>query len=137
MGTDWLVKVDCTKAGKTGKSREEHIQDCKKCPYVIWEEAKTVAGILQTMCGVRVGNVYRAAALDEIGKELTGIECFTKQEDPPSVKKAVLEQIKEHAIASDWSIKGYTATETIEWIDTLIEFCRRAEEKGLDIRAWA
>ena len=137
MGTDWLVKVNCGKAVETGKSREEHIKDCKNCPYVIWEEPKTVAGFLQTMCGVRVGNIYRAAELDDIGKDLTGIEYFTKQDSTPSVKKGILKQIKEHAKRTGWSLKGYSTTETIDRLDTLIEFCNRAEEKGLDIWAWA
>jgi hypothetical protein len=83
MGTDWLVKVSCSKAGEIGKSREQHINDCMICPYVIWEEPKTVAGTFQTMCGVRVGNVYRAAELDAIGQELTGNPYFTKTEGCP------------------------------------------------------
>ena len=137
MGTDWLVKVNCTKAVETAKSQEEHIKDCKNCPYVIWEVPETVAGFCQTMCGVRVGNVYRAAELDGIGKDLTGIEYFTKQEGPASVKKGILEQVRSHARTTGWSIKGFSTAETVEWLNMLIEFCKRAEEKGLDISAWS
>jgi len=137
MGTDWLVKVSCSKAGEIGKSREQHINDCMICPYLIWEEPKTVAGTFQTMCGVRVGNVYRAAELDDIGQELTGYPYFTKEESKASFKKDILELVKNHAQKTGWSIKGFSTTETIEWLDTLIEFCKRAEEKGLDIAAWA
>lgn len=137
MGTDWLVKVSCSKAEDIGKSKEEHINDCLRCPYVIWQEPKTVAGFFQTMCGVRVGNVYRAAELDDIGKELTGNPYFTKTESKPSFKRDILEQIKNHAKRTGWSIKGFSYQETIEWLDMLIEFCRRAEQKNLDIWAWA
>ena len=137
MGTDWLVKVSCSKAGEIGKSREQHINDCMICPYVIWEEPKTVAGTFQTMCGVRVGNVYRAAELDDIGKYLTGIECFTKLDSPPSAKRDILERIKHHAQKTGWSINGLSKAGTIEQLDILIDFCKRSEEKGLDIVAWS
>ena len=89
------------------------------------------------MCGVRVGNVYRAAELDDIGQELTGIKWFTKEESSPAVKRDILEQVKNHAIRAGWSIKGFSTTETIDWLDMLIEFCKRVEQKGLGIHAWA
>jgi len=137
MGTDWSIKVSCSKAGEIEKSREEHIKDCIKCPYAIWEEPKTVAGIFQTMCGIRVGNMYRSAELDDIGKELTGINWFTKEESSASSKKDTLEQIQNHTKRTGWSIKGFSTTETIDWLDMLIEFCKRAEQKGLEIHVWA
>ena len=137
MGTDWLIKVNCSKAEEPEKSKEHHIKDCLECPYVIWDKPTTVAGILRTMCGVRVGNIYRAAALDDIGKYLTGIECFTKLDSPPSAKKDILERIKRHAQKTGWSISGFSKGETIEWLDMLIEFCKRVDEKGLAIVAWA
>jgi len=137
MGTDWLIKVKCWKGLEKGKTEEDHVKDCLKCPYVIWETPKSIAGIMRTMCGVRVGNVYRAEELDNIGEELTGNPCFTKTDGKPSVKRDILEQVKTHAQKTGWSIKGFSTTETIDWLDTLIEFCKRAEEKGLDIVAWA
>ena len=137
MGTDWLMKVNCSKVGEKGKSEEEHINDCLECPYVIWEKPKTVAGIFQTMCGVRVGNMSRAAQFDDIGQKLTGIEYFTKEQSSPSLKKGVLEQIKGHAKRTGWSLKGFSHRETMDRIDTLIEFCKRAEEKKLEISAWS
>ena len=137
MGTDWLIKVKCWKAIEEGKTEEDHIRDCLSCPYVIWEEPKSIAGIMRTMCGVRVGNVYRAAELDDIGKELTGNQDFTKTESKPSVKRDILEQIKNHAKRTGWSIKGFSTTETIDWLDMLIEFCKRVEQKGLEIHVWA
>jgi hypothetical protein len=137
MGTDWLIKVYCWKGLEKGKTEKDHINDCLNCPYVIWETPKSIAGIMRTMCGVRVGNVYRAAELDDIGKELTGNPYFTKTESKPSLKRDILEQIKNHAKRTGWSIKGFSTTETIDRLDILIEFCKRAEEKGLDIWAWA
>src|SRR4030042_4855515 len=135
MGTDWLIKVSCSKAGEIGKSREEHIKDCIKCPYVIWGEPKTVAGIFQTMCGIRVGNVYRAAALDAIEEKLSGIERFTKKDGSPTFKRNILGQIKEYTERNGWVLNGLSKVETIGHLDTLIKFCKRAEDKGLDI--WA
>lgn len=137
MGTDWLVKVRCSKVEEQGKSEQEHIRDCLDCPHVIWEQPKTIAGFLRTMCGVRVGNAYVAAQLDDIGEKLTGIEGFTRKQGSPSLKNGVLEQIKDHAKRTGWSLKGFSYEETIDRIDTLIEFCKRAREKGLDIRAWS
>jgi len=137
MGTDWLIKVYCWKGLEKGKTEEDHVKDCLKCPYVIWETPKSIGGIMRTMCGVRVGNVYRAAELDDIGEQLTHVKWFTKEESKASFKKDILEQIKTHAKKTEWTIKGFSATETVEWLDTLIEFCKRTEEKGLDIVAWA
>ena len=65
------------------------------------------------------------------------IQCFTKEESKASFKKDILEQVRNHAQKTGWSIKGFSTIETIEWLDTLIKFCKRAEEKGLDIVAWA
>lgn len=137
MGTDWLIKVSCSKAEETRKSKEEHINDCLKCPYAIWEKPTTIGGIFQTMCGVRVGNIYRAAELDDIGEKLTGNPHFTKTESNPSFKRDILEQIKRHAKRTGWGLKGFTTAETVEWLEVLIEFCKRVEKKGLDIWAWA
>ena len=137
MGTDWLIKVKCWKGMEKGKTEEDHVKECSKCPYVIWEEPRSVAGIFRTMCGVRVGNVYQAAELDDIGEKLTEIKCFTKEESNAAFKKNILEQVRNHAKKTGWSIKGLSTAETIEWLNTLIEFCKKADKKGLDISAWA
>ena len=80
IGTDWLVKVKCPRPNKKAKNREEHIKACSGCPYVIWEEPETVAGFMASMCGVRVGSIWMAAELDEVGEKLTGVARFTKQD---------------------------------------------------------
>ncbi len=137
MGTDWLIKIRCWKGMEKGKNEEDHIKECLKCPYVIWETPKGVAGLFRTMCGVRVGNVYRSAELDDIGQKLTGIAQFTKEQSSPSFKKDVLHRIKNYSQMTGWSLEGFSHKETIERLDMLIEFCKRVEQKGLEIHAWA
>jgi hypothetical protein len=137
MGTDWLIKVRCPYPNKDIRTEEERINACLRCPYVIWQEPEPVAGFMSSMCGVRVGSIGMAAELDDIGKKLTGIPEFTKQESSPSQKLEILEKIKEHTNENGWSILGLPLKATLEHLDTLIEFCKRAKEKGLRIYAWA
>jgi len=72
MGTDWFIKVECPHPIEEINSREERVKACLGCPFVIWEAPVTVAGFMKSMCGVRVGNIGMAAALDYIGERLTG-----------------------------------------------------------------
>ena len=78
IGTDWFVKIECPKPIMTAKSREEHIKMCAECPYAMWKTLEPVAGFMSSMCGIRVGSIGMAAALDEIGERLTGMKRFTK-----------------------------------------------------------
>jgi hypothetical protein len=94
MGTDWFIKAKCPHPNEEINSREERVKACLACPFVIWEEPETVAGFMKTMCGVNVGNIGMAAALDDIGERVTGIPPFTKKEARPSEKLAILEEIK-------------------------------------------
>ena len=78
-----------------------------------------------------------AAELDEIGKNLSGIERFTKEESSATRKLEILNQIKSYIKTTGWAINGLSHKETLEHLDTLIEFCKRAENKGLDVWVWA
>jgi len=137
MGTDWLVKARCPKPERNVSNEEGHIKTCSSCPYVIWEKPESVAGFMHTMCGVRVGSIGMAAELDDIGEKLTGVERFTKEESSPSFKLDVLKQMRAHAKEGAWNIEGLSQRETLKHLDALIEFCKRAEQKGLEIWAWA
>ena len=137
MGTDWFVKVKCPKPATYISSEEEHIKQCSGCPYVIWENPESVAGFMSTMCGVRVGNIWMAKELDDIGEKLTGIEKFTKLDSSPAPKLHILKQIRTHSREGLWSTEGLSRERAFKHLDDLIEFCKRAEEKGLDIWAWA
>ena len=137
MGTDWFIKVECPHPNREINSREERIKACLECPFVIWENPVTVAGFMKSMCGVRVGRISRAAELDDIGEKLTGIPAFTKREATPAEKLAILEKIKAYTKGNGWRLEGFSQQQTLERLDSLIEFCKRAEEKGLAVSAWA
>lgn len=137
MGTDWFIKVQCPHPNKEVKTEEERIKACLSCPYVIWEKPEPVAGFMCSMCGVRVGSIGMAAELDAIGQKLAGIERFTKEDSRPSLKLEILHRIRAHVDENGWTIQGFPKTATLEHLDSLIEFCKRAEEKGVDITVWA
>jgi len=137
MGTDWFVKVECPHPNEEVRNEEERIRACLSCPYVIWEGPESVAGFMSSMCGVRVGSIGIASELDDIGQKLTGIACFTKEETSPSQKLAILEKIQTCIKEEGWRLAGFSQKETLEHIEFLIEFCKRAEKKELTIHAWA
>ena len=137
MGTDWFVKVECPHPHKEVKNDEERVKVCLSCPYVIWQEPESVAGFMSTMCGVRVGSLGMAAELDSIGQKLTRVERFTKKESCSTLKKQILTEIMAHVKENGWTIQGSSRRQTMEHLKLLIEFCKRAEDKGLAIWAWA
>lgn len=137
MGTDCFIKLECPYPNKEIWAREERVKACLGCPFVIWEEPVTVAGFMKSMCGVRVGNIGMAAALDYIGERLTGISRFTKQEAGPSEKLAILEKVEVCTKEDGWRLQGFSQEEILERLDRLIKFCKKAEEKGLTITVWA
>jgi hypothetical protein len=137
MGTDWFVRVDCPRPDKKAENPDKHIKLCSGCPYAIWDEPEPVAGFLNTMCGVRVGNVRVATELDEIATRLLGIECFSKHESSAAIKLSILEQVKSQILKLGWNLGGFSRKETLRHLDRLIEFCKRADAKGLKIWVWA
>ena len=137
MGTDWFVKVKCPRPSKKVRTHEEHTTLCGDCPYVIWEKPQSVASFMASMCGVRVGSIGIAGALDSVVESFLGVERFTKLESSASIKLAILKQVKLHAKNTGWRIDGLGLEETLEHLEFLIEFCRRAETKDLWVTAWA
>ena len=137
MGTDWFVKVKCPRPSKKVRTQEEHSAVCGDCPFVIWEKPQSVASFMASMCGVRVGSIGMAEALDSVAESLLGIERFTKLESSASAKLAILKQVRLHAQSTGWRIDELRLKETLEHLDFLIEFCRRAKAKGLWVTAWA
>jgi hypothetical protein len=137
MGTDWFIKAECPHPNSEINTREERVKACLGCPFVIWEEPVTVAGFMKSMCGVRVGSICMAAAIDDMGERLTGIPRFTKKQAGPSEKLAILGKIKACTKEDRWRLQGFSQEEILERLDKLIEFCKRAEEKGLYIVVWA
>ena len=137
IGNDWFVKVKCPRPNDKIRTPEEHIKACSGCPYVIWEKPQSVAGFMNSMCGVRVGSIGMAAELDTIAENLLGLDRFTKTEGSATLKLGMLMQIKSHARNTGWRIEGNSREETLKHLDHLMEFCRWAEAKGLSIRAWA
>ena len=102
MGTDWFVKVKCPRPSKMVRTREEHTTVCGDCPYVIWEKPQSVASFMTSMCGVRVGSIGMAEALDSVAESLLGIERFAKLESSASAKLAILKQVRLHAQSTGW-----------------------------------
>jgi hypothetical protein len=137
MGTDWFIKAECPHPNSEINTREERVKACLRCPFVIWGEPVTVAGFMKSMCGVRVGNIGVAAELDHIGERLTGIPRFTKKEASPSEKLAMLEKIKACTKEGRWKLQGFSQEEILGRLEKLIKFCKRVEEKGLNIVVWA
>ena len=131
------MKVKCPRPKKKANNSEEHINLCSGCPYIIWEKPEPVAGFMASMCGVRVGSIGMAADLDRIGQKLTGVERFTKKDGDPVSKLDILGSIKHHAENNGWRLRSFSKKETLEHLDLLIEFCRRATRKGLGVGVWA
>ena len=132
MRTDWFVKVDCPRPRRNISSEEDENERCPNCPYVIWEKPQKVLGFMYSMCGVRVGCIIDEE-IDEIGKKVTGIEKFTKEDSNPALKRNILEKIKAYAKENDWTISCLSQRKTLEHINNLIKFCKRAQAKGLEI----
>jgi hypothetical protein len=137
MGTDWFAKVKCPRPDKKVDTQAEHIRICSGCPYVIWNQPEPVAGFMSSMCAVRVGSIGMAAELDEIAQNLSGIERFTKIDSSAANKLAILQMMKFHILSTGWTVEGLTHEDMLSHIDLLIDFCKRAKDKGLDIRSWA
>jgi len=137
MGTDWFIKAECPRPSREIISREALAEACSGCPFVIWEMPESVGGFLNSMCGVRVGNIWMAEELADIGEQLTGISCFTIKETGSSEKLAILEKIKDCAKQDGWRFRGFSQEETLGHLDLLIEFCKRVGKEELPIFAWA
>jgi hypothetical protein len=131
MEIDWMVGLRCPER----KEGEDRLEQCMKCPNAIWDSA-TVAGLLDSgMCNVFLGKSSVATELNSIARKLTGIESFSTKESSPADKIAALNRILKYAKETGWSLEGRSADDTEGHLEMLIEFCKRAEKKDLDIFA--
>jgi hypothetical protein len=126
--TDRFAKVICQKEGRKGKAEGGHNKECLKCPHGIREETKS---IVCTAHGAKARKVQRVAEFDALKKCLNDTEGFIELDSCPSAKKVILEQLKQHARKTGWTIKGFSKKDTIVWLDMLIEFSKLAEERIL------
>jgi hypothetical protein len=96
-----------------------------------------VAGFMASMCGVRVGSIGMAASLDSIGEKLTDTAAFTEKQGQIEQKLAILRLVTSHAENNGWRFEGMSKAETNRQLGLLIEFCERANGKGLNLWVWA
>jgi len=134
MTTEWLIDVDCPR--KDNFADEEPLTICNKCPYRIWEQPAVAAGLNSAMCSIVLGNKEMIRELDAIAEKLTGTKRFTKQDSSPSSKREVLKKIRAYTNQNRWNISGQSQKQTITRLDMLIEYCKKAEAKGLNIWVW-
>jgi hypothetical protein len=133
MENEWMAEGKClqTKAGNI--ARGERI--CMKCPSAIWG-SPVVAGLLNSgLCTISLGERKVVKELNSIARKLTGIEIFSSKESSTADRIAVLCQILEYATETGWSLEDRSQDDTQNFLGMLIEFCERAEEKGLEIFA--
>jgi hypothetical protein len=135
METEWVLDVNCPR--KDNFADEPTTRVCAKCTYKIWDySAAAAAGLNSSMCSTVVGNKDVTEQLDLIAEKLTGKKRFTKKEGNPSSKREILEKIRTYAKLNGWNISGLSPKQTITRLDTLIEYCKRVEAKGLNIWVW-
>jgi hypothetical protein len=133
MEIEWVTEEKClqAKARDTG----EGLKMCLKCTSAIWE-SPVVAGLLNSgMCTISLGESRVATELNSICKKLMGIEGFATRESSPSRKMTVLNRILEYSKETGWTLEDRTQDDTRNLLEMLIEFCRRAEKKGLEVFA--
>lgn len=131
MITEWLIDVDCPRKDNFADEPVEEV--CGKCPHKIWEHQAIAAGLNSSMCSIVVGNKFITEQLDSMAENLTGVKRFTQHNSSPSQKREVLEKIRVFAKENKWGITGLTQRQTISRLDMLIEYCKKAEAKGLDL----
>ena len=131
MEIAWVVGLRCPER----KEDEDRLEKCMNCPNAIWDSA-VVAGLLDSgMCNVFLGKSSVATELNSIARKLTGIESFSTKESTPSDKIAVLNRILKYAKETGWSFDDQSQDDTEGHLEMLIEFCKRADEKGLEVFA--
>ena len=134
MATEWLIDANCPRKDNFADEPVQRV--CSKCLYKIWEHPGVAAGLNSGMCSIVVGNKNVTEQLDLIAEKLTGKKIFTKQEGSHSSKREILEKIRTYAKLNRWNISGLSQKQTITRLDMLIEYCKRAEAKGLNIWVW-
>jgi len=137
MGVDWFINAKCPRSDKIIYNNKESTYSCIKCPNVIWDRPKPVAGFMYSMCGVRVGDAESAEELDQIVEMLSGFKNFTKINCNTKFKIGILRHVRSYLRNTNQCIKGLTNEEVLKHTDSLIEFCEKATTKGLDVWIWA
>jgi len=133
MEIDWIAEGKCLQ--KKARNSGEGLRICSKCASAIWDSPVVAALLNSGMCTISLGESRVATELNSIAKKLTGIEGFATEEISPSGKIAVLNRILEYAKETGWSLEDRTQGDTEDLLEMLIEFCRRAEKKGLEVVA--
>ena len=131
METEWLIDVDCPRNDNLADEAVQRV--CDKCPYKIWEQPIIAAGLNSAICSIVVGNKYITEELDTMAEKLAGIKRLTQQDGSPSLKREVLEKIRAYAEQNECDISGLSHKQTMTRLDMLIEYCKKAEAKGLNI----
>jgi len=133
MEIEWVTEGKCLQA----KARDAGagLKICSKCPSAIWDSPAVAAFLNSGMCTISLGESRVATELNSICKKLTGIEGFATRESSPSRKMTVLNRILEYSKQTGWTLEDRTQDDTRNLLEMLIEFCRRAEKKGLEVFA--
>jgi hypothetical protein len=134
MTTQWLIDVDCPR--KDNFTDEPVTRACNKCPQKIWGQPAIAAGLNSAMCSIILGDKEMIGEFDVIAEKLGGVKRFTKQDGSPSSKREILERIRAYTNQNGWIISGLSQKQTITRLDMLIEYCKKAEAKGLNIWVW-
>ena len=131
---NWFVNVRCPKTGNKDRISEADIKACSECPNAIWETMQSKEDFMNSMCGVKVGSIRTAAEIDALAENILDLDRFTETEGSATFKLGMLMQIKSYAENIRWCIQGISREETLRHLDHLMEFCKKAEAKGLGIR---
>lgn len=130
MEMDWMVSIKCSGT----EEGEDELLKCRS-PNAIWDSPIVAALLNSGICTIFVGQSKVARELNSIAQKLTGIDDFCWKECSPAEKIGVLGEILKHARDTDWGLEDRTQDDTEGHLEMMIEFCKRAEKKGLDIFA--
>ena len=129
MNTEWIIAAKCPQ--KEGMRLEETLKTCTECPYKIWNHPISAVGSNSAMCSITLGKL--ADELDSIANKIGAIKEVTGKNLSPTERIRTLERIKEYAKKKRWSFAGLSPSQTIDRLNTFIEFCQKAEAKGFNI----
>ena len=130
MNIEWIIEAKCPQ--KEGMTLQETVRTCTECPYKIWNHPISALGSNSAMCSITLGQLSQD--LDSIAYKAACIKEFTRENLSPAERIKILTRIKEYAKKKRWSFAGLSLSQTIDKLDMLIEYCKRAETKGLSIK---
>jgi len=129
MNTEWIIEAKCPQ--KEGSTLEQTARTCTECSYKIWNHPISALGSNSAMCSITLGKLVDE--LDSIAYKIDAIKEFTAQNLSSTERIRTLERIKEYAKKKRWRFAGLSPNQTIDRLNTFIEFCQRAEAKGFNI----